>query len=214
MVDLPTDLMDIEIYFKKVTSSKRFSIFSQKDPVSVYKIHISEGYNINMKCIKVSQFSRYLVIYSNYIIKNFTFENFEIFHKGSKILLEKSHWFFITEDEDKQVDSKFSEINFYKGTGEAQKFDPNLKKQGVVMKQTIDVNEYAPNKIRLDYSNQVLPGDEELLEDKKKRGCGGCCGKRKVSKEVDSHVKVYDFVIWVKHHANEISRTLCIYYKY
>jgi hypothetical protein len=87
IIDLPEDILNIEIYFKKVTSSKRFNLFSQKESVSVYQIHISEGYNINMKCIKMSQFGRYLILYSNYIIKNFTFENFEIFHKGNKILL-------------------------------------------------------------------------------------------------------------------------------
>lgn len=160
MIELPRNLLNIEIYFKKVTSSKRFTIFAQKDPVSVYKIHISEGYNINMKCIRMSEFGRYLVIYSNYIIKNFTYENFEIFHKGSKILLERSYWFFITEDEDKPDDSKFSEINFYKGRGIAHKFDPNLKKQGVRLKQFIDINEFAPMKIKLDDETQMLPGDE------------------------------------------------------
>lgn len=115
-----------------------------------------------MKCIKMSQLSRYLIIYSNYIIQNFTSENFQIFHKGSKILLEKSHWSFITEDEDRQVDTKYSEINFYKGLGDAHKFDPNLKKQGITLKRMLETQELVPLKVMgEDDENQILPGDEE-----------------------------------------------------
>ena len=110
------------------------------------------------------------------------------------------------------MDTKFSEINFYKGPGEAHKFDPNLKKQGIKLKQAIDVNEAAPERIILDDEAQMLPGYEEKNEEDEKIKCK-CCRKRKKI-EVKSHVRVYEFVIWVKHHAYEISRTLCIYYKF
>ena len=203
----------MEIYFKKVTSSKRFRIFTQEEPISVYKIHISEGYNINMKCVRMSQMGRYLVIYSNYIIKNFTQENFEIFHKGNKILLERSFWFFITEDEDMHLYTKFSEINFYKGTGSLEKFDTNLKKQKIRLTKVMTMDEIAPLRIRLEDDALMLPGDEEDYQEES-GGISKCCRKKKDKPSINPHSKVYDFVMWIKDHHGEISKTLCIYYKY
>lgn len=66
-----------------------------------------------MKCNKLSDSVREIIIYSSIILRNLTYENFEIGYESRKVVLEKYFWFFLTDTYEKNQDYK-PWIGFYK----------------------------------------------------------------------------------------------------
>lgn len=91
---------------RKFSTSDKVSIFTQKEKTKEYIINVSEFYQIALKCNKLSDSVREVIIYSTFIFRNLTYENFEIGYESRRAVLEKYFWFFITDTYEKSNDYK------------------------------------------------------------------------------------------------------------
>jgi len=69
-----------------------------------------------MKVSKLSELSREVTLYSTYIIRNQTYEDFSIEYEQRNYVLERYFWLFVTDSDIKRKKHK-GKISFFRNSG-------------------------------------------------------------------------------------------------